>query len=628
MLKPALAPLFCIRIDWGLTMKSFHSIPALMLGLSAALPANANTGDSNENDAANNTVVITATRTEQSLDSTLAATTVITREDIERYQARDLPELLNRVVGLTITSNGAKGSAASIFTRGTNSNHTLIIVDGQRINSATLGSTAFQFINPDQIERIEIVRGARASLYGSDAIGGVIQIFTKQGSQKAKGLVKVATGTNNTQEIQLGAQGGFEKTQFNLNHSYIYSGGFDSTVSKDPLSEDDDAYINKSLNTNITHQLNDRVSVSASYLQNRGENEFDRSSQGAFGSFEIETIQLSTDIEVNEYLGLTAKIGKATDLSTDQNEEPDSTTDTFETNRTSAALQAEIAFTDQQTIVVAHDYFDDKVVDSTMSNRKTESDILQYIADFEYVSVATSIRQDRIEHIGTEVTESIDFGFHVTPSLLASISWGSAFRAPTVSDLSANPDVDPESSINREFGLKGTGLKGQDHQFKWQVSAFQNRINQLIAWSPDAAGTWKPGNIDKAEIKGVELSFSTILFDWQLSSNATYIDAEDATTHTQLLRRPKQTLNVDLDRRWQKVSFGTSLHASNERFDFGDVEIAGFGTVDLRTAYHCNDELKFQFSVTNLFDQDYQLVNTYNTEGVGAMLAVVYQPVL
>ena len=599
-----------------------------MLGLSAVLPAHANTDDSNNNaEAANNTVVITATRTEQSLDSTLAATTVITRDDIERYQARDLPELLNHVAGLTITSTGARGSAASIFTRGTNSNHTLIIVDGQRINSATLGATAFQFISPDQIERIEIVRGARASLYGSDAIGGVIQIFTKQGGQKAQGLVKIATGTNNTQEIQFGAQGGFEKTQFSLNHSYVYSGGFDSTVSKEPTAEDDDAFINKALNTNITHQFNDRVSISASYLQNRGENEIDAFLQGGgFGSFEIETIQLSTDIEVSEHIGLTFKTGKTTDFSTDESDEQGGVIDTYETNRTSAAMQAEITVTDQQTFVVAHDFFNEKVNASEIDDRKTDSDILQYIADFEYISVVTSVRQDRIEKIGTEVTESIDLGLNITPSIQATISWGSAFHAPTVSDLSNNPDIHPENSINREFGLKGTGFKGQDRQFKWQVSAFQNRIDQLIMWAPDTSGEWAPINIGQAEIKGVELSFSTTLFDWHLSSNATYIDAEDSTTHTQLLRRPKQTLNVDLDRRWQKISFGTSLHASNERLDFGDVEVAGFGTVDLRTAYHCNDELKFQLSVTNLFDQDYQLVDTYNTEGLGAMLSVVYQP--
>ena len=604
-----------------------------MLGLSAVLPAHANTGDSNDNtETANNTVVITATRTEQSLDSTLAATTVITRDDIERYQARDLPELLNRVTGLTVTSQGTTGSLTSLFTRGTNSSHTLIIVDGQRLNSATTSATAFQFINPDQIERIEIVRGARASLYGSDAIGGVIQIFTKQGSQKATGLVKIATGTNNTQEIQLGAQGGFEKTQFSLNHSYVYSSGFDSTISKDINALDDDAYINKSINTQITHQVNDRVSVTASYLQNRGESEFDGYDPKAFARFEIEAIQLATDIEINENYGVTAQVGKATDFSTSESEAPDTAVWPTETNRTSASLQNEITLTDQQTVLVAYDFFDDKLVDATdykETTRKTEAIILQYLADFDRYGITTSVREDRIERFGREITESIDFGWHFSSTLHLIASWGSAFKAPTFNDLyfsyGGNPDLNPESSINREIGFKGTSFQGQENQISWQINAFQNRIDQLIQWNSTEHQTV---NIDQAEIKGVELSLATTLKDWSLNGNLSYVDPENTATGKQLARRPKQTFNLDIDRRWQKMSIGASLHANNERFDdaANTVEVAGFGTVDLRTAYHCSDELKFQLSVTNLFDQDYQLVDTYNTEGLGAMLSVVYQP--
>lgn len=616
-------------------MKSFHSIPALMLSLSAALPANANTGESNDNDATNNTVVITATRTEQSLDSTLAATTVITREDIERYQPRDLPELLNRVAGLTISTQGTSGSITSLFTRGTNSNHTLIIVDGQRINSATAGTTAFQFINPEQIERIEIVRGARASLYGSDAIGGVIQIFTKQGSKKAKGIAKVSTGTNNSQQIQFGVQGGFEKTQFNLDHNYVYRGGFDSTENRDVNNQDDDAYINKSINTHIKHQVSDRVAMAVSYLKNQGEIEIDdpfSDTPEVLSSFELESIQITSDIELTNKFGLSLSTGKSTDYSTYESD-----TENFiyptESNRTSAVAQGEYDLSETQTIVAAYDFFDDKLVDTTSfaeTNRKTEAMILQYVADYGHYSVATSVRQDRIEHFGREVTESIDFGWHISPTLQLITSWGSAFKAPTFNDLynyGGDPDLDPESSINREIGFKGTKFQGEANQFTWQVNAFQNRIDQLIQWDSAQRMTV---NIDQAEIKGVELSVSTTIQDWALNGNVSYVDPENTATHKQLARRPKQTLNLDVDRRWQKLSVGASLHASNERFDdaANTVELAGFGTVDLRTAYHCNDELKFQLSVTNLFDQDYQLVDTYNTEGLGAMLSVVYQPTL
>ena len=121
---------------------------------------------------ATETTLVTATRTKQSIDDTLAPVSVLTREDIERLQPKDLAELLNQVPGLVVTQDGSKGSSSSIFIRGTNNDHTLFLVDGQRVSSATLGETAFQFLDPEQIERIEVVRGPRSNLYGSEAIGG------------------------------------------------------------------------------------------------------------------------------------------------------------------------------------------------------------------------------------------------------------------------------------------------------------------------------------------------------------------------------------------------------------------------------------------------------------------------
>lgn len=173
-------------------------------------------------------VVVTATRTEQSEDESLASVSVITREDIDKKQPLSVQDALVGIPGINISNQGGLGKNSSVFMRGTNSDQVLVLVDGVRMGSATTGTTAFQDIPIDQIEHIEIVRGPRSSLYGSEAIGGVIQIFTRKGGGGLKPFLSLGGGTNSTYKASGGVSGGDEQAWFNFSLAELYTGGINA----------------------------------------------------------------------------------------------------------------------------------------------------------------------------------------------------------------------------------------------------------------------------------------------------------------------------------------------------------------------------------------------------------------
>ena len=349
-----------------MTSKYFATRLALVLGGAFSAPLYAVSDD---------TIVITATRTEQTLASTVAPTTVLTRQDIAKYQSKDLYELLSHVPGLNVTRQGARGSLSSIFIRGSSSKQTLIILDGQRISSATTGSAAFQFLNPEQIDRIEVVRGPRASLYGSDAIGGVIQIFTRKGRDQTQGILQLGAGNHRTQEHMAGINGQTSTTSFNFNQSYSYSGGINVSRFNQENSKDSDAFINQAFNTRIHHQLNNRIHIGGSYLKNEGEVEYDFGDGKPFQQFEIESLNSYLEADINSIWDLKLSGGKSKDYSTSEDETTENIYIT-ESIRTSASLQNNISLAPQHDLIIAYDFFDEKLGDSTNFNadsRKTEA---------------------------------------------------------------------------------------------------------------------------------------------------------------------------------------------------------------------------------------------------------------
>ena len=601
-------------------------------------------------------VVVTATRTAQTVDETLAPVTVITRKEIERSQATDVTELLKKVPGVQINRNGGPGSITTTFIRGASSSQTLVLIDGQRLNNATAGTPEFQYLNPDQIDRIEVVRGPRSSLYGADAMGGVIQIFTRKGQGDPQLTVKAGTGSRHTNELGLNYGGKTNNTRYNLAANFYETSGFDSTNDKFPANSganlDDDAYRNKSITANVSHKLHSGVEVGVSYSHQQGKAEYDGyvidsnfiyHPFSPYTLFKTTTLNTYASMPVNNIWLSRIDVGysehKSKQLGKNDSPSAPYTPNFYETRRISALWQNDIEWSDTQLLTTGIDFYQDKVDGSTVyqnpgsgdkeDSRYNVAGFIQNQSEFGWSDLQLGLRRDKNEAYGYQTTGNIAWGFELPKSMRLIASYGTAYRAPTFNDLyypdSGNPNLKPESSKNSELELRG-----QHNVGKWSVSLFQNDIDDLIAWAPTPSGLWKPSNVDKARIRGIEASISTTLKQWDITASVTLLDPKDTRRETILQRRAKQYMTLDADRSYGKFSLGGTFKAQGHSYDDVDnnVRVAGFATIDVRTAYKINKELTAQLKATNLLDKKYQTANGYNAEPSGFFLSLIWKPAI
>ena len=628
------------------------------------------------------TTIITATRTEQSIEKTLAPSTVLDRETIELLQADDIYDLLSHIPGLTLSRNGGIGSNTSLFIRGTNSNHALVLINGQRMGSATLGAASIQHLSPEQIEKIEVIRGPRASLYGADAIGGVINIITTTQKKENKGLIKLSYGSNDTSEVTLGIDysiGGSHSSWGTINIAagvnYLEINGFDRTETKTGANSDDDEYDNTGQDINIEYSYLDKMTIGISHINNSGETEYDNSCTNSttyasaecepFTDYEIETSILYANIKPIDMLNIQSSISRTVDSTEVSDHLVDDTSTIFggdsffETERTAASLQTDVNLTESHIVTVGFDYYKDEVDSlirttdastflpiiaphtdangNTIDSLDNKAVFIQYQADFDFISFTTSLREDDHEAYGKNTTGNISIGVPILSQYKFIASYGTAFKAPTFNDLywpdpygPGNPNLKPEESRNIELGFQGNY-----DIMDWQVNIFRNEITDLIQWQPIPGSpvfAWSPFNVNEVEIKGAELSTTANISDWVLSSAYTYIETEDKSTGLELLRRPKQTFSFNLDKNIGDWDLGASLLTHSSRFDdvTNTTEYGSYSTTNLRFGYQPWGFVKFQFKISNLFDKQYTLASDftgkYATEGRTAMLSVIFTP--
>ncbi|MFM2320364.1 MAG: TonB-dependent vitamin receptor [Pseudomonadota bacterium] len=588
-------------------------------------------------------IIITAGRKAQTADETLAPVTVITRKEIEQTQASTIAEVIAQTPGVSLTSSGYMGKQTAIHLRGTNANHVLVLIDGVKAGSATLGTTPLELFPLAQVERIEIVRGPRSSLYGSEAIGGVIQIFTRKGSG-SKGIQPQASasyGSFNTAKASAGIGGGSgEGAWFNLNAATERTDGINAqdfyTVYLPDYSTgkvyetDKDGYKNNSFSLRAGNRFENGMSAEAGVMQAQGESEFDGQYQNE-NHFKQQVTQGKFSAPIGASTTVTAQLGHSLDK---QDSYKDGVfQDRFQTKRTSATLQADMQLGAAGSLTAGLDQMNDKVsgtTDYAVTSRKNTGLFASYQLSAANNKFDISARQDDNEQFGKKATGGIAFAHEFSERLRATASYGTAFKAPTFNDLyypfSGNADLKPENSKNLEFGVAGRLASGE-----WAISAFQNKVDDLIQWQDTGGGVWKPMNVAAAKITGVELSTAQRFGDWQVSGNATFQKPEVANGEQAgnlLINRSKQILNLDAERQWGRVSVGAAIHAEGRRYnDASNLQpLAGFGTLDLRAKYAINRDLAVSAKLANVLDKDYELRQGYNQPGVNGMLTLEYQP--
>jgi len=574
------------------------------------------------------TINVTATRMAQTVDETLAAVTVITRDDIDRLQDHDLVELLDGQPGLTISSNGGLGKSTSIRLRGTGSGHVLVLIDGIRIGSATLGETAFQHLPLQQIERIEIVRGPVSHLYGAGAIGGVIQIFTRKGQEGRRINAEAGYGSHNTRSSTLGISGADNNTHYSLGISQLKSDGFSTLKGNNP---DKDGYRNQSFTAQLSHRFSDDLKLGINILHADGNNELDRSpaTKDYSADFLQQSISGKLDYSLTQWWDLSLSLGETKDEST--NFTNGSRSSFFDTERHQVSWQNNFFIGDEVILTLGMDFLRDKV-DGSSSYSEDKRDNSGYFIQYQGTTGANNftlaLRHDDSDAFENSNTGNIAWGYNLSSGLQVNTSYGTAFKAPTFNDLyypfSGNPDLSPEKSKSIELGLKGK--QGWGH---WSLNAFQTDIKDLIAWAPIALGSpiWKPKNINEVRIKGLEASINTALAGWDITGNLTLIDPRDTTTNKLLVKRHKRALRVDINHSFGKTHVGATLQARSHSFNDtqNNQRVGGFGTIDLRASHQLTSNWQIRSEIRNLFNKEYETIRGYNTDNRTFFITIAYQ---
>jgi len=560
-------------------------------------------------------MLITSARQAEPRAQATAANTVFTRADIERLQARSVPELLRRVPGVQVSS---AGGLPLLSLRGTGTAQTLVLVDGQRIASATSGFARLDYLAIDNIERVEVIRGPRSSLYGADAIGGVIQIFTRGGKPGINPEVRLAAGSDQTFQRSLSLAAGTEQTRIHLGASLDERDGFDITRDNRGADQDNDGQRNKALHLKLDHQFDANWKGGLSLNDQRGKNEYD-------DAYEFEPGTPQDEFRVSSYSGYLD--GRLTDIwnsrlelgrSFDRNRAVGSNYNDglLETTRHSAAWINRVQLSERQQLGLGSDWYEDRL-DATTTYQEDSRDNLAFFAQHsfqgEHFGTELGLRHDDNQQFGSHNSWNAAFSLPVGQSQRWILSYGEGFRAPTFTDLYAppawgpNPDLKPETSKTYELQWRG-----EFDETQLEAALYRTDLEDMIAW-----GGTRMENVSQARINGFEASAARELLGWQASLGVSIIDPRDRDSGHTLARRAKRTLSIDLDRTFGALSAGAGWHVSSARYDTitNTRELSGYGIFDLRAAWQSHPELRWEAKVNNLFDRDYALATYARSQG-------------
>ncbi|WLF84532.1 TonB-dependent receptor domain-containing protein [Moraxella sp. ZY210820] len=563
-------------------------------------------------------IVVTANRIDTTSKNVLASIIVIDRQEIEQKQYTSLLEALISVPSIAISNSGGAGKISSISIRGTSNRHVLVLVDGQKVGSATLGETAFEHFPISQIERIEVVNGARSGIYGSEAVGGVIQIFTRKNndSNGIKAFGSTTIGSHQSYQGNLGLSATSDQAWATLNIATEFTDGFNATNIQQIQDLDKDGYKNKSAFLRTGYRFNDRLKLDAHALMVDAKNDYDYSDWGA-----TDTTNVHGNIKQNVYgIGANIKPLNAWDLnikvgrSEDKLDSRDGFPSIINTQRDTINIQNTLTLPANQKVVIGADYQQDKISGTTnyaVKERDNKGYYAQYLAQFNGLNMQGAVRLDDNEQFGNKTTGNIALGYQFNDTIQAYASYATAYKAPTFNDLywpgSENPTLVPEQSKNYELGFKGSLFN-----LDWQLNGFQNKIDNMIVWAPNRSGNWVPSNVDKAEIKGIELALGQKLDKLSWNASYTYQDPTNKTiganTNNQLVLRAKQLAKFSADYDLtDKLSTGLSIYASDKRYiNVSNTSyLSGFATADFRISYRILPEFLVQAKLANAFDKTY-----------------------
>jgi len=560
-------------------------------------------------------VVVTAARAPQSTDQLIADVVVIDAEQIARAGPVSLGELLQRHAGAELSANGGPGQVSGVFLRGTNTNHVVLLIDGVRVNSATTGTNALEHVPLAQIERIEVLRGPASSLYGADAIGGVIQIFTRT----VDGVSATASvGSDRLRELNAGVGRVIGDTSWSLHAGSTDVRAFSATNDTHPFSfnPDDDPYRNANVNARVQHRWAEGHRITLRGLAARATTHFD-SGPGSddLNRERLASVALESEDRINEAWRSSVRLARGSDHSRTEGTFPS----TFDTDQDQVTWQNDLKLGAVDLLAGAEWRREDVTSDTayTQTERRIASLFGGARTTLDALQLEGSLRTDRNSQFGTHTTGRIGAGYVFTPAWRVTAAAGTAFHAPSFNDLyfplafgfSGNPNLKPERSRGVDAALRyasgGT---------TFSVGAFHNRIVDLIAVDPTFTTVV---NVNRARIRGTTLAAGHQAGIWRADFEWTHQDPRDADTGNLLVRRARNHGRVGAAVDIGPVRAGADFHASDARFDsaanLAADRMGGYGVLTLHAHYAFNPELGIGVRILNATDKRYEIAQGYNT---------------
>jgi len=580
-------------------------------------------------------VVVTATRSDTPLERALADVSVIDAEQIRDAGAATLPELLRGAGGIEISQNGGAGSISGLFVRGARTSQTLVLIDGIRIENPASGGGLTEFLPLSAIDRIEILRAPASSLYGSAAVGGVVQIFTRKPA--GDGILPFASagfGSRGTRQLQAGMSGRSGDTGFALSLSQDRTDGFDATLPTSPDRQADrDGNRVGALTASIEHRLNADWRVGANLLVSDGRVEYDDAfSTPDTAKMDYRSAALSAFVSgrFRPRWESTLRVGNS---SIDYEfaafsfaPRTDSRTVSWENVVDAAGSRWQFGLESLQQRIAGEGLTVGSYV-YTRDSRDTDSVFGGWEREFGAHLLRLSLRHDRIEAVGSETSGSIGWGWQLTPAWLLRAGWGSAFRAPTFDDLynpwSPNPTLRPERSRGIEAAAewrRGANL--------FKAIAFSNRIRDAI----ELDGLFVAQNLEVARVRGLTLEGRRALGEFTLRGSVTVQDPQAERTDPltgdtvvgDLARRARQ--HATLGASWQRGSWrlGADAIAQGDRADTDGTRMGGYAFVDLWGSYRLDRHWQLFGRLGNLADREYETAAGYRAAPRSLFLGVRY----
>ncbi|TDX52998.1 TonB-dependent receptor plug domain-containing protein [Orenia marismortui] len=553
-------------------------------------------------------IVVTASKYKEKLSEAAVSVEVIDEEEIKQKNAHNVADLLRNMAGINFTDYGGPAGQKTIRVRGADTEQVLILIDGQPMNSSQNGSVDLSQFSIEQIERIEVLRGPASALYGANALGGVINIITKSGSQSPETRMKVSYGSFNTQDYKLIHRGESDKLAYNISLAKKKSDGHreNSELDQENIFAKFNYDLNKYSDLLFSLQYTDSAKGSPGPISSRTPNaQQDDEDMNINLQWNQQTENSDSKIALyyNEHQNIYDNPDK---WGYDGPSEHNTERLALDFNR--------IKYYDAHTLSYGGEVVENRI-DSTENGEHNDLSKAIFIQDewrlIDDLKLTLGSRYDNHESFGGETSSRIGAVYTINSKLNLHVSVGEAYRTPTYNDLywpaddytEGNPDLEPETALAYE-----TGLRYLDNNFKGELNLFKRDVNDLINWAPGNDGIYRPSNINTAKVSGLELILTKYLTDNLATDfNYTYLDARDKKTDQRLDYRNYHSLNLGLNYSGKQISGSLNSQLVAGRAE----ELPSYFVVDAKLNNKIKENLELSLGINNLFDREYQVNKGY-----------------